>query len=60
MEPERWNDLALPRGRPGGWARAKPKRHKDMYLLVALVVLLVWALFDGLRAVDWSAIWALL
>jgi hypothetical protein len=47
-EPERWNDLAIPRGRPGGRSRANLKGHEDMYLCVALVVLLVWALFVGL------------
>ncbi len=51
MEPENWNRQAIPGGRPVG--RAKPKRRDDMYLCVALAVLLVWALYVGLGAVGW-------
>lgn len=47
MEPERWNDLAIPGVRPGGPVRAKPKsHHQDMYLCVALVVLVAWAVLS--------------
>jgi hypothetical protein len=59
-EPDRWNGLAIPGGHPGGRGKAKPKSHQDMYLCVAFVVLLAWALFVGVGAVNWSAIWALL
>jgi len=53
IEPERWNGVVIPRDRPRGRPRAKPKGHEDMYLCVALVVLLVWALYVGLGAVGW-------
>jgi hypothetical protein len=52
-EPERWNDLAIPHGRPEGRSGASPKRYEDLGLCVALVVLLVWALYVGLGAVAW-------
>ncbi len=46
-EPDSWNSLVIPRDRPGGRARPKPrKRHDDMYLCVALVVLIAWALLS--------------
>lgn len=48
MEPEWWNDPVVPRDRPRGRARPRPKKHEDFYLCVALVVLLVWALVVGL------------
>jgi hypothetical protein len=54
MEPESWNGLPIPRGHAGGRDRLKPKkRHEDMVLCVALVVLLVWALVVGLGGVNW-------
>jgi hypothetical protein len=44
MEPESWFIQAITGGRTG--SRAKPKRHDDLYLCVALVVLLAWALLS--------------
>lgn len=51
MAPEKVNGMATPRGRAGDRARSKPKKHEDLYLCVALAVLLVWALYVGLGAV---------
>ena len=53
MEPERWGHLAVPRDPPGGRGRPRPARHEDLYLCVALVVLLAWALVVGLGSVGW-------
>lgn len=44
MTPERLNGLSVLRDRPRDRLRAGTKRHQDIGLLVALVVLLVWAL----------------
>jgi hypothetical protein len=60
IETERLHNLAIPRVRPRGVARIKPGAHEDFYLCVALAVLLAWALFVGLGAVNWSAVWAFL
>ncbi|HET9180119.1 MAG TPA: hypothetical protein VFQ24_17325 [Terriglobia bacterium] len=38
------------------FAKEKPKSYEDWGLLLALVVLLGWALFVGLRGVDWPAL----
>ena len=48
MEPDNWSGLSILGGRRGGRDRGKPKGRQDLYLCVALVVLLVWALFVGL------------
>ena len=48
IETERWDRLAIAQARPRGRAMAKPARHEDFYLCVALVVLLAWALAVGL------------
>lgn len=37
-------------------AKEKPRSYEDWGLLLALVGLLVWALFVGLRGVDWPAL----
>ncbi|HET7100174.1 MAG TPA: hypothetical protein VFJ52_03415 [Terriglobia bacterium] len=48
-EPESWSSLGIAGGRPAGRPSAKPKKtHNDMYLCVALVALLAWALFVAL------------
>ncbi len=47
IEPERWDGLVIPVVRPGGRVRAKPKsHHQDMYLCVALVILIAWAVLS--------------
>ena len=47
IEPERWDGLVIPAVRPGGTVRAKPKsHHQDMYLCVALVILIAWAVLS--------------
>jgi hypothetical protein len=60
IETERWDRLAIPHGHPRGRITAKPARHEDFFLCVALVFLLAWALFVGLSEVDWAAVWAFL
>jgi hypothetical protein len=37
-------------------AAEKPKSYQDLGLCLALVVLLVWALFVGFRGVNWPAV----
>ncbi|HEV2246436.1 MAG TPA: hypothetical protein VGW37_07265 [Terriglobia bacterium] len=48
--------LALGRGGTQGFAKEKSKSYEDLGLLLALILLLGWALFVGLRAVDWPAL----
>ncbi|TAM83612.1 MAG: hypothetical protein EPN47_05745 [Acidobacteria bacterium] len=45
-------------GRSGaeGLAQEKSKGYEDMGLLLALIVLLGWAVFVGVRAVDWPSV----
>lgn len=38
------------------FAKEKSKGYEDLGLLIALIVLLGWALFVGLRGVDWPAL----
>ena len=56
MQSERTDRLAFPGGGPGGPATEKPKGHEELGLCLALVLLLAWALFVGISAVDWSAV----
>lgn len=53
MGPERWDHLAIPHDRRRGQAKTKPAKHEDFYLCVVFVVLLAWALYVGLGAVNW-------
>jgi hypothetical protein len=47
IEPDRWNGLVFPAGRPVGQGRAKSRgHHHDMYLCVALVILIAWAVLS--------------
>jgi hypothetical protein len=46
----------LYRDSSGALAPEKPRKHEELGLCLALVVLLAWALFVGLRGVDWSAL----
>ncbi len=57
--------MATQVGKPGGMtlgrgaesiADEKQKSYQDLGLCLALFVLLAWALFVGLRGVNWSAI----
>ena len=56
MQSEKTGGLTLSGGGPGVAATEKPKGHEELGLCLALVVLLAWALFVGVRAVDWSAV----
>ncbi len=56
MQSEKAGGPMLPRGGAGALAAEKPKSHEELGLCLALVVLLGWALFVGVRAVDWSAV----
>lgn len=53
---EKRGGLTLPRSGPESLAPDKPKAHEELGLCVALVVLLVWALYVGLGGVDWTAV----
>lgn len=44
------------RGGPDGQAREKQKDYQELCLFLALIALAVWALFTGLRMLDWPAI----
>jgi hypothetical protein len=48
--------LALGRGGTQEFAKERSKGYADMGLLLALIPPLGWALFVGLRAVDWPAL----
>ena len=48
--------FALGRGGAQEFAKEKSKGYEDLGLLLALIVLLGWALFVGLRGVDWPAL----
>lgn len=56
MQSDRAGSLALGRGGPEIAATEKPKRHEELGLCLALIVLLGWALYVGLGGVDWSAV----
>ena len=58
--------MATQVGKPGGpmltrgdvesLAPEKPKGHEELGLCLTLIALLAWALFVGLRAVDWPGL----
>ncbi|HEX5412009.1 MAG TPA: hypothetical protein VFZ27_09115 [Terriglobia bacterium] len=48
--------LTFGRGDAQEFAKAKQRGHEDIGLLLALVVLVIWALFVGLRGMDWPAL----
>lgn len=52
--------LTEARGGTALQAADKPTGHEEMGLFVAFVILLAWALYVGLGAVNWSAVKALL
>ena len=56
MQSQKLDPFAPDRGVQAGPAAEKPRKNEDLGLCVALVVLLGWALFVGLRGVDWSAL----
>lgn len=56
MKSKKAGGPAIGRGGPGALAAEKPNGHEDMYLCVALVVLLAWALYVGLGGINWSAL----
>jgi len=58
MASQAGKSRALTFGRSGadGFAQEKPKGYEDIGLLLALVVLLGWALVVGLGGVDWPAL----
>ncbi|MGA8185419.1 MAG: hypothetical protein WB819_17460 [Terriglobia bacterium] len=56
MQSEKTGGLKLSGGSPGVAATEKPKGQEELGLCLALVVLLAWALFVAVRAVDWSAV----
>jgi hypothetical protein len=56
MQSEKTGGLALSGGSPGVAAAEKPKKHEELGLCLAFVVLLAWALFVGVRAVNWAAV----
>lgn len=60
MQSGKANDLALPRSGSAASAAEKPRGHEELGLCLALVVLLAWALYVGLGAVNWAAVKALL
>ncbi len=55
-QSEKMGGLGFSGGNQGVAAAEKPKKHEELGLCLALVVLLGWALFVGVRAVDWSAL----
>ncbi|HXH50758.1 MAG TPA: hypothetical protein VNM47_15555 [Terriglobia bacterium] len=48
--------MSLGRDRRSEAAREKQRANQDMGLCLALFVLVGWALFVGLRGVDWSTV----
>lgn len=56
MQSKKAGSLTFSRGGTEITAAEKPNGHQDMYLCVALVVLLAWALYVGLGGVNWSAL----
>lgn len=48
--------LTFGRSEADGFAQEKAKGYEDMGLLLALILLLGWALFVGIRGVDWPAV----
>lgn len=56
MQSKKVDPFAPAQAVPEGLAPEKPKGHEELGLCLALVVLLGWALFVGLRGVDWSAL----
>ena len=55
-QSEKMDGMRLSGGSPGVAATEKPKGHEELGLCLALVVLLGWALFVVVRAVNWSAV----
>lgn len=56
MQSQKVDPLAPGRGVQAGPVAEKPKGQEELGLCLALIVLLGWALFVGLRGVDWSAL----
>jgi hypothetical protein len=56
MQSDKTDGSVLSRGGAGALAAEKPRSHEELGLCLALVVLLGWALFVGVRAVDWAAV----
>lgn len=56
MQSQRVDPFAPGRGDHVVPVPEKPRGHEEMGLCLALIVLLGWALFVGLRGVNWSAL----
>lgn len=55
-QSERLSDLKFDRRGTGSRAAEKPKTNEEMGLCLVLIALVAWALFAGLRTVDWPAV----
>lgn len=56
MHSDKRGGAAFSRGGSEVMATEKPKGNEELGLCLALLVLLVWALYVGLHGVDWSAL----
>ena len=56
MESKKTGGLAFSRVGPEAAVAEKPKGHEELGLVLTLVILLGWALYVGLGAVNWSAL----
>ena len=56
VEVEKSGRLMMTHGEAHVRATEPPKSYEELGLCVALLALLVWALFVGLSSVNWSAI----
>jgi hypothetical protein len=52
----RTGGMTLGRDRSSDLAREKQRAYQDKGLCLALFVLVAWALFVGLRGVNWAAV----